>query len=227
MVNCNPSTLTLSLPPPPSPASPTLFFFPFLFVVSFFFPSTKQNDVKSLSVAITFPGNVSHQSCCQTGKQWQVAHISPARAKWASKWDKAERRKWHMRRWQLFTPGNNGFDRCPACCGRCRPGEEKKWRKKKEGTRGKKKKKEKRCVIIHTISSRCKKRPGAFASRGTSAGSVNSPPPPFPKKKKKLSTFHQEASGRRKEKPSFDTWRTQLLGPEAVLVHTRCPTEDG
>lgn len=74
-----------------------------------------QNDVKTLSGTITFSQNVFHQSHGQAGKQWQVAHISPAQAKWASKWDKAERQKWHIRRWQLFTPGNNGFDRRPAC----------------------------------------------------------------------------------------------------------------
>lgn len=78
----------------------------------FFWPQT---DARTLSVAITFSVTVFHQSHSQTGRQWQVAHISPAWAKWASKWDKAERQKWHIWRWQLFTPGNNSFDRCPAC----------------------------------------------------------------------------------------------------------------
>lgn len=74
-----------------------------------------RNDVKTPSVADDIAGRMFHQFHCQTGKQWQVAHISPARAKWASKWDKAARQKWHIQRWQLFSPGNNGFDRCPAC----------------------------------------------------------------------------------------------------------------
>ncbi|KAI9542477.1 hypothetical protein NQZ68_019159 [Dissostichus eleginoides] len=42
------------------------------------------NDVKTLSVNIIFSQNVFHQSNGQTGEHWQVAHISPARAKWAS-----------------------------------------------------------------------------------------------------------------------------------------------
>lgn len=56
-----------------------------------------QNDVKTLSVAITFPQNVFHQSHGLTGRRWQVAHISPARAKWASKWDKAETKVTHRK----------------------------------------------------------------------------------------------------------------------------------
>lgn len=47
------------------------------------------NDVKTPSVAVVVTERMFHQSRCQMGKKWQVAHISPARAKWASKWDKA------------------------------------------------------------------------------------------------------------------------------------------
>lgn len=39
-----------------------------------------RNDVKTPSVADVIAGRMFHQFRCQTGKQWQVAHISPARA---------------------------------------------------------------------------------------------------------------------------------------------------
>lgn len=51
------------------------------------------------------------------------------------------------------------------------------WGRKKNERRGRRRKEEgrkkrKRCVRIHTISSRCKKRPEAFARCGTSAAAA-------------------------------------------------------
>lgn len=155
------------------------------------------NDVKTPSVAVVITKRMFHQSCCQTGKQWQVAHISPAQAKWASKWDKAARQKWHIQRWQLFSPGNNGFDRCPACFTAA------------DWDRDPKKK----CVIKYTISSWCKKTRGFRRPRHISNL-------PFTRKCDGSTQHARRAL-------CFDTSRIQLLDPKAPLVHTRTLSENG